>query len=292
MLALKSLVPLWSSGTITRHSHNEGTASVARATTAGEHLEAEMEEDTTSDLLQSSSATDVNALVRLEGVSKEYEVGDATVYALRGVSLNIPEGQFVVLLGPSGSGKTTLLNLVGGLDAPSRGRIWVGDSEITDMDEASLTMYRRNTVGFVFQFFNLVPSLTAGENVEMVAELTGNKDRATPALRSVGLSERIDHFPAQLSGGEQQRVAIARALAKGPSILLGDEPTGDLDYDTGKMILGLMRDINRSESTTMLIVTHNVAISRMADRVIRMRSGEIVEDTLIRDPIRPEDLEW
>ena len=292
MLALKSLVPLWSSGTITRHSHNEGTASVAHTTAAGKRLEAEMEEDTTSDLLQSSSATDVNALVRLEGVSKEYEVGDATVFALREVSLDIPEGQFVVLLGPSGSGKTTLLNLVGGLDAPSRGRIWVGDSEITDLDESSLTMYRRNTVGFVFQFFNLVPSLTAGENVEMVAELTGNKDRATPALRSVGLSERIDHFPSQLSGGEQQRVAIARALAKGPSILLGDEPTGDLDYDTGKMILGLMRNINRSESTTMLIVTHNVAISRMADRVIRMRSGEIVEDTLIRDPIRPEDLEW
>jgi len=291
VIALKSLVPLWSSGSITLHSHNEETASVATIA-AGKRLEAEMEEDTTSDLLQSSSATDVNALVRLEGVSKEYEVGDATVYALRGVSLDIPEGQFVVLLGPSGSGKTTLLNLVGGLDAPSRGRIWVGDSEITDLDESSLTMYRRNTVGFVFQFFNLVPSLTAGENVEMVAELTGNKDRATPALRSVGLSERIDHFPAQLSGGEQQRVAIARALAKGPSILLGDEPTGDLDYDTGKMILGLMRSINRSESTTMLIVTHNVAISRMADRVIRMRSGEIVEDTLIRDPIRPEDLEW
>ena len=265
---------------------------MAHTAAARKRLEAEMEEDTTSDLLQGSSTTDENALVRLEGVSKEYEVGDATVYALRGVSLDIPEGQFVVLLGPSGSGKTTLLNLVGGLDAPSRGRIWVGDSEITDLDESSLTMYRRNTVGFVFQFFNLVPSLTAGENVEMVAELTGNKDRATPALRSVGLSERIDHFPAQLSGGEQQRVAIARALAKGPSILLGDEPTGDLDYDTGKMILGLMRDINRSESTTMLIVTHNVAISRMADRVIRMRSGEIVEDTLIRDPIRPEDLEW
>ena len=291
MIALKSLVPLWSSGSITLHSHNEETASVATIA-AGKRLEAEMEEDTTSDLLQSSSATDVNALVRLEGVSKEYEVGDATVYALRGVSLDIPEGQFVVLLGPSGSGKTTLLNLVGGLDAPSRGRIWVGDSEITDLDESSLTMYRRNTVGFVFQFFNLVPSLTAGENVEMVAELTGNKDRAKPALRSVGLNERINHFPSQLSGGEQQRVAIARALAKGPSILLGDEPTGDLDYDTGKMILGLMRSINRSESTTMLIVTHNVAISRMADRVIRMRSGEIVEDTLIRDPIRPEDLEW
>ncbi|MYE55321.1 MAG: ABC transporter ATP-binding protein [Chloroflexi bacterium] len=239
-----------------------------------------------------SSQSEDRTLVRLEGVSKEYKVGDATVYALRDVSLDIPEGQFAVLLGPSGSGKTTLLNMIGGLDAPTRGRMWVSGSEITGMDESSLTMYRRNSVGFVFQFFNLVPSLTAGENVEMVAELTGNKRNAIPALQSVGLGERIGNFPAQLSGGEQQRVAIARALAKGPSILLGDEPTGDLDYETGKMILALMRNINRSENATMLIVTHNAAISRMADRVIRMRSGEIVEDTLNRNPISPEDLEW
>jgi putative ABC transport system ATP-binding protein len=231
-------------------------------------------------------------LVRLEGVSKEYEVGDTVVYALRDVSMDIPVGQFVVLLGPSGSGKTTLLNMIGGLDAPTRGRIWVGGSEITGLDESSLTMYRRRRVGFVFQFFNLIPSLTAGENVEMVAELTGNAGNAIPALQSVGLGERIGNFPAQLSGGEQQRVAIARALAKTPSILLGDEPTGDLDYETGKMILGLMRRINRSENATMLIVTHNLAISRMADRVIKMRSGEIVEDTLNQNPIRPEDLEW
>ena len=231
-------------------------------------------------------------IARLEGVTKQYEVGDAVVYALRDVSLDIQEGQFVVLLGPSGSGKTTLLNMIGGLDVPTRGRIWVGGSEITNMNEASLTMYRRKQVGFIFQFFNLVPSLTAGENVEMVAELTGNKRNAIPALRSVGLGDRIGHFPAQLSGGEQQRVAIARALAKGPSILLGDEPTGDLDYETGKMILGLMRRINRSENATILLVTHNVAISRMADRVIRMRSGEIVEDRAVENPIHPEDLEW
>ena len=231
-------------------------------------------------------------IARLEGVTKQYEVGDAVVYALRDVSLDIQEGQFVVLLGPSGSGKTTLLNMIGGLDVPTRGQIWVGGSEITNMNEASLTMYRRKQVGFIFQFFNLVPSLTAGENVEMVAELTGNKRNAIPALRSVGLGDRIGHFPAQLSGGEQQRVAIARALAKGPSILLGDEPTGDLDYETGKMILGLMRRINRSENATILLVTHNVAISRMADRVIRMRSGEIVEDRAVENPIRPEDLEW
>ena len=231
-------------------------------------------------------------IARLEGVTKQYEVGDAVVYALRDVSLDIQEGQFVVLLGPSGSGKTTLLNMIGGLDVPTRGRIWVGGSEVTNMNEASLTMYRRKQVGFIFQFFNLVPSLTAGENVEMVAELTGNKRNAIPALRSVGLGDRIGHFPAQLSGGEQQRVAIARALAKGPSILLGDEPTGDLDYETGKMILGLMRRINRSENATILLVTHNVAISRMADRVIRMRSGEIVEDRAVENPIHPEDLEW
>ena len=231
-------------------------------------------------------------IARLEGVTKQYEMGDAVVYALRDVSLDIQEGQFVVLLGPSGSGKTTLLNMLGGLDVPTRGQIWVGGSEITNMNEASLTMYRRKQVGFIFQFFNLVPSLTAGENVEMVAELTGNKRNAVPALRSVGLGDRIGHFPAQLSGGEQQRVAIARALAKGPSILLGDEPTGDLDYETGKMILGLMRRINRSENATILLVTHNVAISRMADRVIRMRSGEIVEDRAVENPIHPEDLEW
>ncbi|CAI8017886.1 Uncharacterized ABC transporter ATP-binding protein MJ0796 [Geodia barretti] len=231
-------------------------------------------------------------IARLEGVTKQYEVGDAIVSALKDVSLDILEGQFVVLLGPSGSGKTTLLNMIGGLDVPTRGQIWVGGSEITNMNEASLTMYRRKQVGFIFQFFNLVPSLTAGENVEMVAELTGNKRNAIPALRSVGLGDRIGHFPAQLSGGEQQRVAIARALAKGPSILLGDEPTGDLDYETGKMILGLMRRINRSENATILLVTHNVAISRMADRVIRMRSGEIVEDRAAENPIHPEDLEW
>ena len=252
-----------------------------------------MNESVSAEMSVSASHPRVkDVLIRLQGVTKEYEVGDGVIYALREVTLDIPEGQFVVLLGPSGSGKTTLLNMVGGLDAPTRGRIWAGDSEITGMNEASLTRYRRRSVGFVFQFFNLVPSLTASENVEMVAELTGSKSDAISALRAVGLGARAGNFPAQLSGGEQQRVAIARALAKGPSILLGDEPTGDLDYETGKMILALMRRINRSENTTMLIVTHNAAISRMADRVIRMRSGEIIEDAIIENPIRPEDLEW
>ena len=169
----------------------------------------------------------------------------------------------------------------------------MGGSEITNMDEASLTMYRRNRVGFVFQFFNLVPF---SHRTERMWRWSRNSPETSttpfPRLTLSGLSERIDHFPAQLSGGEQQRVAIARALAKGPSILLGDEPTGDLDYETGKMILGLMRRINRSENATILLVTHNAAISRMADRVIRMRSGEIIEDRAVENPIHPEDLEW
>ena len=231
-------------------------------------------------------------IIRLEGISKEYHVGEITVSALKNVSLDILEGQFIVILGPSGSGKTTLMNMVGGLDTPTRGRIWIGEDEITDMDERSLTMYRRNQVGFVFQFFNLVPSLTARENVEMVAELVGNKANAEASLQSVGLGDRMDHFPSQLSGGEQQRVAIARALAKAPSLLLADEPTGDLDFETGKMILSVMKRINESENTTMIIVTHNAAIGQMADRVIRMRSGEIIEDINVENPIAPEELEW
>ena len=232
-------------------------------------------------------------IARLEGVTKQYEMGDAVVYALRDVSLDIQEGQFVVLLGPSGSGKTTLLNMIGGLDVPTRGRD-LGRWQRDYQHERSLADHVQAQAGWVY-FSVLQPrpfTYRRGENVEMVAELTGNKRNAVPALRSVGLGDRIGHFPAQLSGGEQQRVAIARALAKGPSILLGDEPTGDLDYETGKMILGLMRRINRSENATILLVTHNVAISRMADRVIRMRSGEIVEDRAVENPIHPEDLEW
>lgn len=252
-----------------------------------------MKEDAITRLLESVDLPEEeSAIVRLEGISKEYRVGEVIVSALKNVSLSIPPGQFVVLLGPSGSGKTTLMNMVGGLDTPTSGRVWVGDKEITDMDERSLTMYRRNEVGFIFQFFNLVSSLTARENVEMVAELVGNKANSETALQAVGLGDRMDHFPSQLSGGEQQRVSIARALAKAPSLLLADEPTGDLDFETGKMILSVMKHINESENTTMLIVTHNVAIAQMADRVLRMRSGEIIEDTPVDNPISPEELEW
>jgi putative ABC transport system ATP-binding protein len=252
-----------------------------------------MAERTTQQVIERMDMPDTQTtLVRLEGVSKEYHVGEVTVSALKNVSIDITQGQFVVLLGPSGSGKSTLMNMVGGLDTPTKGRIWVRENEITNMNEGELTLYRRNDVGFVFQFFNLVPSLTARENVEMVAELVGNKDKAEAALESVGLEGRLDHFPSQLSGGEQQRVSIARALAKSPSLLLADEPTGDLDFETGKMILSVMKRINEEENTTIVIVTHNTAIALMADRVLRMRSGEIIEDRTVENPISPEDLEW
>lgn len=231
-------------------------------------------------------------IVRLENASKVYEVGDTVIRALDDVSLDIAKGQFVVILGPSGSGKTTLLNMIGGLDTCTSGNVWVGDQEVTSLGEKALTQFRRHQVGFVFQFFNLVPTLTARENVEMVADLVGNGANAEAALRDVGLGERADHFPHQLSGGEQQRVAIARALAKASPILLCDEPTGELDYETGKMILDVMRRINREEHKTIIMVTHNAAVGRMADRVIRMRSGKIVQDDIIDNPVSAFELEW
>ena len=231
-------------------------------------------------------------MVRLEHVARLYRVGDVTVSALVDVNLEVPAGQFVAILGPSGSGKTTLLNVVGGIDRCSSGRIWVNGQEITALDERLLTIYRRTQVGFVFQFFNLVPTLTARENVEMVAELVGNQGRVEDALWNVGLGDRADHFPGQLSGGEQQRVAIARALAKAPRMLLCDEPTGELDFETGKLILGAIRRINQTDGTTVVVVTHNTAIGKMADRVVRMRSGGIVEDRPVESPISPDELEW
>ena len=239
-----------------------------------------------------NTRTTGNVAVRLEGVSKEYVVGDVIVRALNNVDLEIREGEFVVILGPSGSGKTTLLNVIGGLDTVTRGTVWVGDQEITDLNERQMTNHRRNRTGFVFQFFNLVPTLTARENVEMIAELVGNKDRVDDALRSVGLEDRASHFPGQLLGGEQQRVAIARAIAKGAPLLLCDEPTGELDFETGKMVLSALRELNQADGKTFLVITHNTSIGKMADRVIRIRSGEIDEDVLITDPISPEELEW
>jgi putative ABC transport system ATP-binding protein len=231
--------------------------------------------------------------VRLEGVSKIYGRGEVAVHALKDINLSMPRGQLVVFLGPSGSGKTTLLNIIGGIDVPTQGRVNVDGEEITALNAGGLTDYRRRKVGFVFQFYNLVPTLTALENVELIAELTGARDvEARAQLAAVGLGDRIDHFPSALSGGEQQRVAIARALAKHPSLLLCDEPTGSLDLITGRTVLGVLRRLQQGLGITVLIVTHNSTIAGMADRVIRLRSGEIVDDRRNEHPISPEELEW
>ena len=228
----------------------------------------------------------------LRGATKTYGEGEIAVRALREVDLEIWPEEFVVLLGPSGSGKTTLLNLIGGIEPASSGDIVVAGNDVTELDEEGRTAFRRDTVGFIFQFFNLVPTLTALENVELVAELGRGADRSAEMLGRVGLGDRMDHFPAQLSGGEQQRVAVARALAGGPRVLLGDEPTGALDLETGRTVLALLHELSHELSQTVLLVTHNASIGRMADRVLRMRDGEIVSDERNPAPAAAEALEW
>ena len=234
------------------------------------------------------------AAIQLDHLSRTYGEGPTAVHALKGASLDIPPGQFVVILGPSGSGKTTLLNLVGSIDEPTSGSVRVGSIDLGSLDDSGRIDYRRSNVGFIFQFFNLIPTLTAGENVELIAELTGanGAGRAGQVLELVGLGNRINHFPSQLSGGEQQRVAIARALAKEPPVLLCDEPTGELDFETGRRILGLLHRLNRETGRTVLLVTHNAAVGDMADRVLRLHSGEIVSDTLNDSPVDAEELYW
>ena len=225
-------------------------------------------------------------------LTKVYQAGDQVVHALRGVDLDIFRGEFVVLLGPSGSGKSTLLNILGGLDTPSGGTALWGKHDLGAADEASRTRFRREHVGFVFQFYNLIPSLTARENVTLVTELAPKPMTAEEALRRVGLAHRMDHFPSQLSGGEQQRVAIARAVAKRPRVLLCDEPTGALDYETGKVVLQVIADINRELGTTAVVITHNAVIAAMASRVLRLADGHIasVEVNTERAPV--ESLRW
>ena len=208
-------------------------------------------------------------------LSKTYHVGDVDVHALRDVSLTLPEGEFVVLLGPSGSGKSTLLNIIGGLDVPTSGQVLYRDTDLTRADDTELTAYRRRHVGFVFQFYNLIPSLTALENVALVTEISDAPMPPPEALGLVNLGPRADHFPAQLSGGEQQRVAIARAIAKKPSVLLCDEPTGALDISTGIVVLEALARVNAELGTTTVVITHNAAISEMADRVIRLADGRV-----------------
>jgi putative ABC transport system ATP-binding protein len=232
--------------------------------------------------------------IKMTEVWKTFGEGHTAVHALRDLDLDGPQGDFSVILGPSGSGKTTLLNLVGAIDEVSNGAIHVAGIDLAGLDVDAQVKFRREKVGFVFQFFNLIPTLTAAENVELVADLTASDgaDRAATVLEQVGLADRMHHFPSQLSGGEQQRVAIARALVKQPPILLCDEPTGELDFETGRMILDLLRRVSRDLNQTVLLVTHNAAIGDMADRVLRLRSGEIVADLRNGDPVDAGSLTW
>jgi putative ABC transport system ATP-binding protein len=225
-------------------------------------------------------------------VTKVYHMGEVDVHALRGVSLELHEGEFLVLLGPSGSGKSTLLNILGGLDVPTSGTVRYRDHILTAADERALTRYRRSHVGFVFQFYNLIPSLTARENVALVTDIVDHPMKPEQALALVDLGDRLDHFPSQLSGGEQQRVAIARAVAKRPDVLLCDEPTGALDIATGILVLDAIAQVNRELGTTTVVITHNAAVSAMADRVVSLSDGRITSDRQNAHKVHPSELQW
>jgi len=233
-----------------------------------------------------------NVLMNLDRITKTYDMGEIKVEALRETTLDIYAGELLVILGPSGSGKSTLLNIMGGMDSPSSGAIFFAGENITKSNEEMLTHFRRNRVGFVFQFYNLIPDLTARENVELAAQLVKNPLSIDECLQEVGLKDRMDHFPSQMSGGEQQRVSIARAVVKNPDLLLCDEPTGALDFETGKLILGLLRKINQEKGCTVILITHNTAIGDMGDRVVRMRSSEIASIAVNPLPLSPERIEW
>lgn len=230
--------------------------------------------------------------MKVENISKIYQMGEVQVAAIKNVDLEIYEGEFLVILGPSGSGKSTLLNVLGGMDLPTEGKVFMEGEEITGYNDKKLTIYRREKIGFVFQFYNLMANLTARENVELATEICKDALDIDEVLEAVGLGERRDHFPAQMSGGEQQRVAIARAVAKNPALLLCDEPTGALDFETGVKILTLLKEVNQKYNKTVVVITHNVPIGEMADRVIKMRSGEIIEVKVNESPIHPEGIEW
>jgi putative ABC transport system ATP-binding protein len=233
-----------------------------------------------------------NVLMSLKQITKTYKMGEVTVEALKETSLDIFAGELLVILGPSGSGKSTLLNIMGGMDLPTSGQIFFGQEDLSRASEDKLTHYRRNAVGFVFQFYNLIADLTARENVELAANLVDKPLATGEVLKEVGMETRMNHFPAQLSGGEQQRVSIARAVVKNPRLLLCDEPTGSLDYQTGRLILGLLSVINQERGSTVVIVTHNAAIGAMANRIIRMSSGAVVEIIENQVPLPPERVEW
>jgi len=233
-----------------------------------------------------------NVLMKLEKVTKTYPMGQVTVEALKNASLEIYRGEVMVILGPSGSGKSTLLHIMGGMDLPTSGRVVFDSHDLSRADKLQLTHFRRNEVGFVFQFFNLVPDLTALENIELAASLVDAPLSADEIIRTIELEGIKDSFPSRMSGGEQQRVAIARAIAKNPRLLLCDEPTGSLDFEAGKLVLSLLARVNKERGAAVVIVTHNTAIAAMADRVVRMRSGMIVEITQNIDPVKPENIEW
>ncbi|MEA4926622.1 MAG: ABC transporter ATP-binding protein [Syntrophomonadaceae bacterium] len=233
-----------------------------------------------------------SVLMKLDRVSKTYDMGQVKVEALKESSLEVYTGEMLVILGPSGSGKSTLLNIMGGMDLPTGGDVIFNGQNMSKASEAVLTSYRRNEVGFVFQFYNLIPDLTARENVELAANLVKNSQTIEGTLVEVGLEGRLDHFPSQMSGGEQQRVSIARAVVKNPRLLLCDEPTGALDYQTGILILGVLKKINEQTGCTVVLITHNTAIGAMGDRVVRMRSGEIASVTENPNPLPPEGIEW
>lgn len=242
--------------------------------------------------VQPIAAGDREAVFEARGITKVYQFGEVEVHALRGVDLDLYRGEFVVLLGPSGSGKSTLLNILGGLDVPTSGTVHYRDHNLTAYDDAALTRYRREHVGFVFQFYNLIPSLTARENVGLITRIAENPMRPEEALDLVGLSDRADHFPSQMSGGEQQRVAIARAIAKRPEVLLCDEPTGALDVRTGVLVLDAIQRINQEIGTTTVVITHNAVIADIADRVISLLDGRIAGVRTNSTKLRPQDLAW
>lgn len=237
-------------------------------------------------------ANSKSAILRLEKVGRTFQMGEVTVEVLKDISFEVRRGEFLAIVGPSGSGKSTILNLIGGLDSPTNGSLWYEERELSEAPASELTRYRRDEVGFVFQFYNLVPTLTARENLLVSTEISSNPRDVDEVLSVVGLTERADHFPAQLSGGEQQRVAIARAVAKNPELLLCDEPTGALDFETGKRVLRLLVDLNQELQKTVIVITHNAALAQVADRIIHLRSGEITQVEQNATPIAPEDVVW
>lgn len=234
----------------------------------------------------------MDAFVRLKDVTKTYKMGEVEIKAVDGIDFSVQKGEFVVIVGPSGAGKTTVLNILGGMDRATSGEIWIDGIDIGKYTNRQLTGYRRDDIGFVFQFYNLVPNLTALENVELALQICKDPLDARTVLEEVGLGDRLGNFPAQLSGGEQQRVSIARALTKNPKLLLCDEPTGALDYNTGKAILKLLQDMCRQKGMTVLVITHNSALAPMADRVIKIKNGRVSKMTLNDSPVPVEQIEW